>query len=326
MKPIDFPIERINEYLDNHVFEVEDESMFGFPLKTNVKVNLTGIKNYIVIGDSKPHITYTLYVLPSNKTSDIFFQHYSESRGGNIQYITTSSDDYYFLRKIIESELDNLLPYFGVDLRTICTKVVVMDMNSNLTEGLMVEGKLDGIVRQIVRDIITLYKNKKIGEYGLPEDLRPEELTYDFSSIPDPISIFLDLSQDDDIETFDLDADYYRDDDLIHVTILYNPEKHQQLTYELIGELNEVIMHELEHIKQYERGFEFPKKEPKKPEKYYTQQHELEALRKGFKRGSKVRKMDYETLVRNWFVKYKNKHNLNPKQIEFVVSKILSEK
>lgn len=195
-----------------------------------------------------------------------------------------------------------------------------------VSKNLLNEARLDNVVRTIVRDIITLYKNKKVGEYGLPEDLRPEQLTYDFERIPDPISIFLDLSQDDKIETFDLDADYYRDDDLIHVTISYNPEKHQKITYELIGELNEVIMHELEHIKQYERGYDFPKKEPKKPEKYYTQQHELEALRKGFSRGSKVRKMNYEDLVRNWFVKYKNKHNLSPNQIEFVVSKILSEK
>ena len=61
---IDFPIERINQFFANHIFEVylqptHDED---YSIPTNVKVKLTGVKGYISIGDKKPHVEYTLYI------------------------------------------------------------------------------------------------------------------------------------------------------------------------------------------------------------------------------------------------------------------------
>jgi hypothetical protein len=68
------------------------------------------------------------------------------------------------------------------------------------------------------------------------------------------------------------------------------------------------------------------KKEPTDSEKYYMQQHELDAQKAGFKRRARREKNDMETLVRNWFKKYPHKHTLNPEQQERVIQKILSEK
>jgi hypothetical protein len=92
----------------------------------------------------------------------------------------------------------------------------------------------------------------------------------------------------------------------------------------LIGELNETIRHELEHVYQNEKGYKIPK-EPKEPLKYYTQQHELEAQRAGFKKRAKSEKVDFETLVRNWFKKNPHKHNLKPEQQEKVIQQILQK-
>ncbi len=188
------------------------------------------------------------------------------------------------------------------------------------------EGKYDSVIRQIVRDIITIYKKNLVGEFGLPEDLYPELHVYDFKQLQSPIQVYLEIENDDSVDGFDADADYYRDEDLINVTIKTNPKYGPSILYDLVGELNELIAHELEHVRQHETNYEFPKREPKKPLKYYTQQHELDAQRKGFKRRSKLENSNYESLVRKWFEDNKHKHNLNPQETEKVIQKILTEK
>jgi hypothetical protein len=113
------------------------------------------------------------------------------------------------------------------------------------------------------------------------------------------------------------------DDDDMSITIISNPNAGYSILDELTHELNEVIRHELEHVKQHDEGFT-SKKEPKNPEKYYTQQHELEAQRAGFNKKSKTTKLNFETVVRNWFEKNSHKHRLNPTQKEKVIAKILN--
>ena len=191
---------------------------------------------------------------------------------------------------------------------------------------LIKEDKFDGVVRQIVRDIITIVKKEKDGEYGLPEDLYEDQMEYDFPYIENTFSIFLQLSSDESVDGFDVDAEYYKDEDVISVEIVTNPSFGQDIIQPLIGELNEVIRHELEHMKQHQKGFKFPDREPKNPEKYYTQQHELEAQRAGFKRRSRGEKVDYESLVRKWFDDNIHKHRMNKDQAERVIQRILQEK
>lgn len=186
------------------------------------------------------------------------------------------------------------------------------------------EDKFDSIVRFLVKDIISMVKYQKEGDFGLPEDLRPDELVYSFPKLETEFSIFLDLQLDENVESVDVDADYYNQDEMIYITIKSNPNLNNKILQELIGELNEILRHELEHIKQHEEGFEFPD-EPSDPKSYYTQGHELDAQRKGFKRRAKKENKDFESLVRDWFQKNKHKHNLKPNDIEFVVGKILSD-
>lgn len=190
---------------------------------------------------------------------------------------------------------------------------------------LIVEGKYDSVVRQIVRDIVSIFNYNRKGEFLLPEDMERNEEEYQFPQLDVPLQVYLDLSESDNVEGFDVEADYYRDEDLIAITIISNPRFGDSIIQELVGELNEVVRHELEHIIQHEKGFNFPKKEPRTPLKYYSQPHELEAQRAGFKRRSKAEKIDYENLVRNWFENNKHKHRLTPSEIEVVVKKIISK-
>jgi len=79
-------------------------------------------------------------------------------------------------------------------------------------------------------------------------------------------------------------------------------------------------------MKQTIRGEYDAFDEPEKPYDYYTQQHELEAQYKGFKRKSKITKKPIEQVVDDWFEKYKEIHNLSDEEMEKVKDKIMSQK
>lgn len=323
---IDFPIERINEFFDNHIFEVylqptHDED---YSVQTNVKVKLTGVKNYVSVGTKSPHVEYTIFILPTNKTSDTWNKMYSDMFGGD-KVINTSSSEYSNLRFVMNDKLTNFLQYFGVDKRVMCTRVINEVTPDSMNESLIVEGQLDKTTRAIVQDIVKFFKYQREGEYGLPEDSSSDEMVYHLAGF-EGFSIFLDLQLDEEIEGIDVDGELYFDDNIVNITIISNPESGYTNLDELTRELNDIIRHELEHIKQYNDGVKMPKKEPKSPEKYYTQQHELEAQRAGFRKRAKSEKTDFETIVRNWFEKNTHKHNLNQKSKEKVIQKILSDK
>jgi hypothetical protein len=80
--------------------------------------------------------------------------------------------------------------------------------------------------------------------------------------------------------------------------------------YDLIGELNDVVTHELEHVNQSKGGYEFPEKEYKQDKRYYLQQHEIEAQVVGFKRKAKLQKRPIEEVIREYFERRKTRKDL----------------
>jgi len=321
---IDFPIERINEFLDTHTFEVylqptHDED---YRIPTNVKVKLTGVKEYISIGDKKPFVQYTIYILPTNDGSDAWSKMYGDIYGKDVN-ISTTSQEYANLRWVMNDKLTNFLKYFGVDKGAMCTKVINEVSEDKLNESLIVEGELDKLTKKLVKDVVLFFKHQRVGEFSLPEDMGVDDMVYTYPGF-DGFTIKLNLELSDEVDTIDVDAELRYDDGDMNITIISNPKAGYSVLEELTHELNEVVRHELEHVKQHDDGYNFPKKEPKNPEKYYTQQHELEAQRAGFNKKSKTTKLDFETLVRRWFEKNSHKHRLNPSQKEKVIKKILN--
>jgi hypothetical protein len=224
----------------------------------------------------------------------------------------------------MNEKLSDFLQYFGVDKRAMCTKVINEVLEDKLNESLMVEGKLDKLTRKLVQDVVKFFKYQRVGEFSLPEDMGVDDMVYDYPGF-DGFTIKLNLELSDEVDTIDVDAELRYDDGDMIITIISNPKAGYSVLEELTHELNEVVRHELEHVRQHDDGYHFPKKEPKNPEKYYTQQHELEAQRAGFNKKSKTTKLDFETLVRGWFEKNPHKHRLNPSQKEKVIQKILNK-
>ena len=190
--------------------------------------------------------------------------------------------------------------------------------------AIITEQKMNLETRQIVRDIIVVFKKEKEGNFELTSDLNKGEEFYNFSTIKNPFNIELDLIVDAGVPDYDVDADYYRDEDVIVITIITNPEMNSSSLYELVGELNEIVRHELEHVKQFERGYDFPK-EPRGRLNYYLQPHEIEAQKAGFRRRAKLENKDLESVIRGWFSRNITKHRLKPHQVEFLIKRLLEK-
>jgi hypothetical protein len=182
------------------------------------------------------------------------------------------------------------------------------------------------LIRQIVRDIIKIYKTNDDGEFYLPEDLDDEKMEY--RSPKNSVSVELTLEMSDDVDDYMSTAFFVRDENVIEIKIVYNPKNKRKITYDLIGELNEIIAHELRHLYQRDTGlFDFgdedDEEEELPPFEYYSQPEEIDAQVYGFRRMKKVTRRPFEELVRNWFRTHKEIHQLNKKEQEEIIKMIL---
>lgn len=182
-------------------------------------------------------------------------------------------------------------------------------------------------IRKIVRDIISIFKKNDEGDFYLPEEITDEHF-YDFDKIDALLTIELKITINDEIDTFEVDADWVSEDDVIVLTIEYNSENKKRLLYDLIGELNEIIAHEIRHIDQDTTGSYNTKvsKLLKTEKKYYTKPHELDAQIFGFKRISKLTKTPFDVVVKRWFNTHHNLHQMDDKDVKYVIKKIMEFK
>jgi hypothetical protein len=194
------------------------------------------------------------------------------------------------------------------------------DIPQNITEA-----KKDRLpVRNVVKDLIKVFKENGEGVYALPEYFGTT-MEYHHPNIDVYYSVELDMVEDVDSNDIYIDGSYYPDEELLIINLRYNPENKMSYISELIGELNEIIAHEFTHMRQSSKGdFDDMGEEPELPYDYYTQPHELEAQFKGFKRQSKLKKEPVSDVMDKWFTKYKERHRLSDEEVQQIKSKILS--
>jgi hypothetical protein len=178
-------------------------------------------------------------------------------------------------------------------------------------------------IRTVVRDIIQVFKSENEGEFYLPNDLRDNEIEYKFPKFD--LEVELIIKESEDVEDFLLNAELYREEGIVAIIIVYNPENKNKILYNLVGHLNELVAHELRHIYQQKyKTYDIDVEEPEDPFEYYTQPHEIDAQIAGFKRMSQITKKPFEDIVRNWFEKNKDIHRMNGNETEEVIEKILT--
>jgi len=182
-------------------------------------------------------------------------------------------------------------------------------------------------IRKIVNDIVNIFKKNNEGEFYLPEDINQNDMVYDIPKLGISVSVELKIDIDNTIDTFKTNAAIWHDDNTISVVIVYNPENKKRILYDLIGDLNQNIAHELRHIHQSVNDmFDLDVPEEEDPYKYYTQTHELDAQLFGFKRLAKLSKKPLLDVIKNWFENNKDIHQLKDNQVRDVIIKILNHK
>ena len=199
---------------------------------------------------------------------------------------------------------------------------IIMEINKKI----LVEGyKYDSLIRQIVKDIITTYKMEDDGTFFLPEELsNDEEYETEYTLNNLGVSVELTIEESNDVDDFIANAYFVRKEDVIEVKIIYNPEKKEEIIFNLIGELNELIAHEVRHLHQKYTGSHDLDVEDDRPSfEYYSSPEEIDAQVYGFRRMKKITRRPFEELVRNWFKTHKFLHNLNSDEQEEIIKMIL---
>lgn len=127
MEKNDLPIKRLNEFLENYLFDVE----FILESKLSVKAQITGIKQMISGGDWKDLIQYTIFLEKSNSELLTEVLNFKFKNIGTNEYdISTTDTTFYQITNKVGNLLNDFLKYWSIDNRVICTKIV-NNLNKN---------------------------------------------------------------------------------------------------------------------------------------------------------------------------------------------------
>lgn len=187
------------------------------------------------------------------------------------------------------------------------------------------------VIRKIVKDIINVFKKEDDGEFYLPEYFDEDLMEYEFKDFN--LSVELIIDENLELDNFLLNANFYRKDNIIVVKIVYNPEVKNKILYDLVGDLNETISHELRHLYQRDSGmFTFSDDEDEEDDEdesgyeYYTRPEEIDAQVTGFNRLSSLRKEPFEKIAKQWFEKNKDIHQMNDQDVQRVLKILIDYK
>jgi hypothetical protein len=314
-------INRLNNVLENMTFKYTDGlfSEDSGKINMDIKFQILGYKKMISVGEYYDYlrISVTLLNFKDEITQKIFLK-----LGVNGDFLNRYfKDNMYYFKLKLESRVRDLLKMFDSDVRLIIENIEVEGDNGK--ESLQEQKMTRETIRNVVKDIVKILKTKEEGEFHLPEG--DYGRGYSFNRFPVEFTVELTVEHDDSIEDFQVNAEYSSEDDVIELIIRYNPSELRTLMYDIVGELNELIAHELEHSLQSYRGeFQDRKgKVTKNPLKYYLQPHEIPAQIAGFKRISRLRKQPLETVIRQWFDSHGDIHTLSKRQQEKVIDALL---
>ena len=230
-----------------------------------------------------------------------------------------SRKDYYLIEKLLGKSVYKVLKHLGYSNYTVSDwEYIEPEKNNNMIQEQKVSRKF---LRDIIRDII--FKIKE--DYKKPKTYKFNRINPGFGN-PFDMEIVMNKGKDYDntfLKPYDMEGFWDDDTDTLELFLNIDPKADQSFLYNLIGDLNDFISHELTHKRQYERGDMIPKRNITRPETYYTQPHEIEAQMIGFKRKSKLTNQPLENVVRDYFNKRRAKYKLTDKIIDRIVNRLM---
>ena len=313
-------INRINKLLSTRTFKYTGEIISGYPTPADIdyKFKITGYKEMISVGDYYDYALLDVVITGLNdKFSQLLFIPEDNEQG---QMIAKSFENrLYKFYSDLNLEMTNFLRIFDGDIRTTIDSLT-FDVQKPINESKMSRMSRNA-VRTTVKDILNIIKNKQKGVYNLPGENGEE---YSFSNLPFTYSVNLSVNLDENIDGYQIGGYFSSDDDIIDIDIKFNPKTLRKNAYNIIGELNDIVAHELEHGFQYITEGKTYKTPPSDSFGYYTQLHEVKAQRVGFRRVAKLRKLPFNEVVKDWFEDHKDIHGLNENEVDKVIQIIIN--
>lgn len=312
-------IDKINNLVSKKKFKYTGELISGVEIKADIDYTfkITGYKKMMSVGEYYDYtlINVTIIGVNDHLSKLIFLPEQTEQ--GEMMAKSFESRLYKFYSDL-NLDIKEFLRIFDSSVRTTINEFNI-DLKESITESNM--SRMSRIaVRTTVKDILNIIKDKKGGNYYLPGEDGEE---YSFTNLPFSYSVELTIKIDENIDGYNIDGDYSTEDDVIEIIILFNPKTLRKNLYNIIGELNDIVAHELEHGFQYVTEGKIYKDPPTESFDYYTQIDEVKSQRVGFRRLAKLIKSPYTHVIKEWFDTHRDVHGLTLNEEKKVINIIL---
>jgi hypothetical protein len=337
----------INKIVSKKTFKYTDEIISGVDIKADIdyKFQITGHRKMMSVGEYYDYLLLKVVITGVHDPLSLMLFDPTPTEEGKIIAKSFEQRLYKFYSDL-NKDIQDYLRYFN-DSREEFIRTTIDDLSfdfkdspklnlennkklrifvSNLKQSILESdmSRMSKIaVRTTVTDIVRKLKDGKSGTFYLPGEDGEE---YEFTNLPFKYSVELILKIDDDLDGFQVNGSYSSDDDVIEVMVVYNPKTLRRNFYNIIGELNDIVAHELEHGFQYVTEGKIHQKAPTESFEYYTQPDEIKSQKVGFRRVAKLRKLPYNDVVRDWFENHKDIHGLTDDEMEKVINIIINGK
>jgi hypothetical protein len=311
----------VNKILSTRTFKFKGQIISDLPESMNsdidYKFKVDGYKKMTSVGKEYDYALLNVVITGLNdRFSQLLFTPENNEQGKMIA--KSFENRLYKFYSNLNLEMTNFLRIFDSDVRTTIDSLT-FDVPKPITESKMSRLSRNA-VRTTVKDILNVIKNKNAGEFYLPGEDGEE---YSFTNLPFNYSVNLFIVIDDNIDGYKLTGYYLSENDVIEIIIKFNPKTLRKNAYNIIGELNDIVAHELEHGFQYITEGKTYQEPPTDSLSYYTQPDEVKAQRAGFRRVAKLRKLPFNDVVRDWFEDHKEIHQMNDNEVDKVIQIII---
>ena len=299
-----------NKFLKKLTFEVPDAFANRDIGPTKVKLEITGVREYIHIGTKTEHLTYKIKLLPSQLVNRLFSVMFN---GREKIEIHTYDSVFHRIRNYCDNVLEqDFLPSMGDNRKVVCVEIV-NEFENNMNESILSESKHDTLVTGIVKDVMVSLKSFSKSELVEDEIELPEEGDYYYTpfirgeSFPFYVELFL-FKHNKENYKIDADSPISMDENNISVAIYFNPKNLKSQLSEIKNNLIYTIRHEYEHVLQTINDYENVN---------YNKQH-------NFKKDSLktlLKRQEIEPQLRGYFLQSKNEK----KPFDLVISSHLDK-
>jgi len=317
-------LDRINKLLSTRTFKYKGQIINDLPesMSSDIdyKFKVDGYKKMTSVGEEYDYALLNVVITGLNdKFSQLLFTPEDNEQGKMIA--KSFENRLYKFYSDLNLEMTRFLRIFDDNIRTTIDSLT-FDVQKPITESNMSRMSRNA-VRTTVKDILNVIKDKEPGEFYLPGEDGEE---YSFSNLPFTYSVNLFIETDDNIDGYQLGGNFSSEDDVVEVGIKFNPKTLRKNIYNIIGELNDIVAHELEHGFQYITEGKVYQEPPSDSLGYYTQPDEIKAQRVGLRRLAKLRKLPFNNVVSEWFDTHRDIHGLSENEQEIVINEILDRK